>query len=535
MPANRAGGGLVRPGFVWLVLSMLLATALLLATSSPAMAHATLLSTTPTGDETLERAPDRVELEFDEPVEVVDGAVRVFGPDGERVDSGRVDVDGATLSAPIDGGQRGTYTVAWRALSGDSHNLSGSFVFHVGERTGATAIDDSDDPVVAVGGAFGRFLAFAGTMALFGAALIWLLSGRDLLAEDRLRLLAAGGAVAGTLGCGLVLLARAAESAGKPLFGAVSLVPDLVVDTRTGRLSAARGGLLALAALGASSRSMWRRAPWLFLILATGAMALTALAGHAWTAERQLVALSADLGHQVAAAIWIGGLLAVIVALRVTASRSELARRFSAAALVGAVVVAVTGTISGIINVGSWDALTTTGYGQLVLAKIAGFIILVTFGWLNRRYLLPIVERAAKPLLRSMRWELLVAVAVLVVTTMLVDEPPGRTSVDQPFSSSVTADQTTVQISVTPARTGVNDVHLYFFDAATGVNLPVDAVEMTAATADLPPRRLDVIPVTASHVSALSVSFPSPGEWTIGVTFVSAGTSTTTSFEVPIR
>src|SRR3546814_20875572 len=89
------------------------------------MAHATLLSTVPTGDELLASVPDAVELRFDEPVEVLDGAVRVFGPDGERVDLARVEVDGPALSAPIDAAQRGTYTVAWRVLCGDSHNLSG--------------------------------------------------------------------------------------------------------------------------------------------------------------------------------------------------------------------------------------------------------------------------------------------------------------------------------------------------------------------------------------------------------------------------
>ena len=511
MPAP-AGGGLVRRGLAWAVVATLTTAALLMATARPAMAHATLLSTTPTADELLSRGPDDVELVFDEPVEVVDGAVRVFGPSGERVDRGQVEIDDTTLRAPIDSDAQGTYTVAWRVLSGDSHNLEGSFVFHVGTKTGAIDIADADDPPTEVAGTLGRLLAIAGTLLLFGAGFMRLLNGPEQAVADRLRLLAMGGAGTGVFGTVLILVARAAESSGRPLLEAISLVPDLATDTRTGRLSAARGLILALGLIAAAHRPTWSRAPWLAIATATIAMALTSSSGHAWTADQRLVALGADLGHQVAVGIWVGGAVGLLVALRATAARSRLARRFSAAALVSAVVVAVTGTVSAFIQLGSWDALTSTGYGQLVAVKVAGFVILVTFGWMNRRHLVPIVERAASPLLRSLRWEVLVAVGVLAVTAVLVDQPPGRTSVDQPYNASVTVEGATVQLTVTPARTGPNDMHLYFYDASTGEALAVDAVEVMAATAELPPRRLDVIPVTASHVSVLGVSFTAPGE-----------------------
>ena len=247
MPAAPAGGhGLVRRGFVWTVVVSLTTAALLVATARPAMAHATLLSTAPTGDEFLTRGPEQVELRFDEPVEVVAGAVRVFGPDGDRVDQGQVDVNGTTLKAPIDATMPGTYTVAWRVLSGDSHNLEGSFVFHVGTRTGASDIDDTLDPLTSGLGTLGRLLAFAGTLLLFGAGIMRLLNGAEIAVAVRLRLLAIGGAATGVVGVVLGLVARAAESSGRPLADAISLVPDLAMDTRTGRLSVARGLALAV-------------------------------------------------------------------------------------------------------------------------------------------------------------------------------------------------------------------------------------------------------------------------------------------------
>jgi copper transport protein len=148
--------------------------------ASPAGAHATLTGTTPAADELLDAPPDTVELRFDEPVETVEDAVRVFGPGGERVDGGTVEVadGGATLRAAVDGGADGTYTVAWRVTSEDSHTSSGSFVYHVGTRTGAVDVDDDGGDITTawVGGA-GRWLGFAGALAAIGAASVALLLG----------------------------------------------------------------------------------------------------------------------------------------------------------------------------------------------------------------------------------------------------------------------------------------------------------------------------------------------------------------------
>lgn len=536
MPAARAGGrGLVRRGIVWAVVVSSTTAALLTATARPAMAHATLLSTSPTGDELVARGPAQVELRFDEPVEVVEGAVRVFGPEGERVDRGRVEVDGSTVRASVDASPQGTYTVAWRVLSGDSHNLEGSFVFHVGIRTGAVELDDADDPLTSGVGTAGRLLALAGALLLFGAGFLRLLNGPEPVVAAPLRRLAMGGASVGVAGAVIVLVARAAASSGRPLAGAVSLLPDLATGTRTGRLSAARA-LVFAAGLGAVWRGpLWRKAPWAAVATAAIAMVLVAASGHAWTADQRWVALVADVGHQAAAGVWVGGAVALLVALRATAQRSRLARRFSSAALLGAIAVAATGTVSALIHLGSWEALTSTGYGQLVAVKAAGFAVLVTFGWLNRRHLVPIVERAATPLLRSVRWEVLIAAGVLIVTAVLVDQPPGRASVARPFSGTVSVEGATAQVTVSPARTGANDVHLYFYDEATAEALPVDAVEISASTLGLPPRRFDVIPVTANHVSVLGASFPSPGAWTLEVVLVRAGAPTTMTIELPIR
>ena len=507
----------------------------IVVSAGPASAHATLIATVPAGDELLDDVPATVQLQFDEPVDVVDGGVRVFGPDGGRVDQGRVEVEGSTLVVPIDAAGEGTYTVAWRALSEDNHNLESSFVFHVGTRTGAAEIAALDDRLGDAVGTVGRLLALGGMLALFGAAVVRLLDGADAAVVARLRSLAVAAGAVGAIGTVLVLAGSAAATSGRPVLEAVRFIPDLATDTRTGQLVAARGLVLAVAAIAALAPRAWRGGAWAFLAAAAAAMGLLASSGHAWTADQRGLALASDLGHQVAAGTWVGGAVALLVALRVTSAPSRLAHRFSTAALVGAVVVAATGTASALINTGSWEALTSTDYGRLLIGKAIGFAILVTFGWMNRRHLVPLVERTAAPLLRSLRWEVVAAVGVLALTAVLIDQPPGRTAVDRPFNDYETSGELMVQLTVQPARTGTNDMHLYFYDAASGAQLPVDAVEVRAGTESIPPRRLDVVPVTASHASALGASLAAPGTWTVDATVVRAGTPTTVTFEVPVR
>ncbi|MFD0636712.1 copper resistance protein CopC [Catenulispora yoronensis] len=125
-----------------LILPILIISLLLLAAPG-AFAHATVVTTSPTDGQLLASTPHQVSVTFDEPVELQFGALRVFAPNGTRVDTGSPDhpaghadqvaVGLEAASAP------GTYTVAWRVVSADSHPVQGAFTFSVGAAS-ATAL-----------------------------------------------------------------------------------------------------------------------------------------------------------------------------------------------------------------------------------------------------------------------------------------------------------------------------------------------------------------------------------------------------------
>ena len=56
-------------------------------------------------------------------------------------------------------------------------------------------------------------------------------------------------------------------------------------------------------------------------------------------------------------------------------------------------VVAVTGVIAGLAEVGGLGEFGSTGYGRVLLAKLAGLLVLVGFGWWHRRRWVPAAGR----------------------------------------------------------------------------------------------------------------------------------------------
>ena len=111
----------------------LLAVALLaLALPAAASAHATLVKTAPAYGKRIERSPAFVRLYFDQSVDVLPNAIRVYDAKG-RLLSGQTlaSADKRTIDAPVSRLPRGGYTVRWRAVSADGHVVSGVFTFGV--------------------------------------------------------------------------------------------------------------------------------------------------------------------------------------------------------------------------------------------------------------------------------------------------------------------------------------------------------------------------------------------------------------------
>ncbi len=113
--------------------------------------------------------------------------------------------------------------------------------------------------------------------------------------------------------------------------------------------------------------------------------------------------------HVVAAALWVGGLAVVLVlAARQRALLDAVLPRFSRLAAWCLAAVTLTGLLTAVIRLGTWDAVLGTRYGVLVIAKIVCLVLLGALGGLARR-------RLATGRTPVLRWAG-VEVAVMAVT-----------------------------------------------------------------------------------------------------------------------
>jgi copper transport protein len=116
------------------------------------------------------------------------------------------------------------------------------------------------------------------------------------------------------------------------------------------------------------------------VVLSTVALLVTwSLAGHAAGGMQPPLAVSADLLHLFAMALWLGGLAMLNVSLRAADRVADLAAvlpRFSQVAFSCVVVLVLSGSYQAWREDGSIAALTGTTFGKLLLVKIAGVIVL---------------------------------------------------------------------------------------------------------------------------------------------------------------
>jgi copper transport protein len=508
------------------VLGLAAATLLALAAPQVALAHATLTKTTPPDGAVLKRSPARVVLRFDEAVSAPFGAVRVIDGRGNRLDAGATSrPDDRTIAVALpDDLPRGTYTIAWHVISADTHPVHGAFAFSVGAvDPNAAAVaeqalaGDATPRSTQIGFGVVRFLRFAFVLLAAGGAFIVALARLD---RGRGVVAAAGLALVPVAVLGLVY--QGATAGGFSLADAAH--PDVVrtvADTRFGvvwLLQAALGVVLAALVL-------LRRPPEAVVVGVVLAAATTA-ASHASTAGP--VAFVADAVHVIAASAWVGGLAIVAYAVATARGRrwelaADVVPRFSRVALVAVAVLVVAGSLNGFLEVRSWHALWTTTYGTLLWVKIALLVPLLALGAVNNRLSVPQL-RAGRPQGRrrfalAAAAELCLFVVVLSVTAALVEQPPAKAQTAAgPYSTSAKLGPYELNLTVDPARTGKNEIHVYVL-TKTGRQTAVDELSLyaTLPSAGIGPFQFVAAPAGVGHYISPAADLPVPGTWRLRV------------------
>ena len=385
---------------------------LLVGTPGVAEAHAQLESSSPSQGAVLLVPPRQVILNFGEPVEIDFGSLRVIGPSGARVDTGGTHHPGNDshgVAVGLRSLSEGTYVVAWRVISADSHPVHGAFVFSVGTARGAaranalaTSIaNQSGNATVGVVYWLIRTAAFVGLLFLVGPALLVALVWREGGRSRRVgRLLWSSWwlLVVATL-FGIAIQGIYASALPLTDIYQLSLIGD-VFHTKFGEVELLRLVLLAAmipvllglqGRLGRSSQQWaWMRPA--LCVLGLALLATPGLAGHAGNEGSPALGLGLDIAHLGAAAAWLGGLALLGTFLVPGTDRDSLpsdpirlSLRVSSVAFFAVVLVVTTGVVQSIRQVGSVYALFHTVYGRTLLVKIALVVVMIGLGAVSRR------------------------------------------------------------------------------------------------------------------------------------------------------
>ncbi|MCW8215146.1 copper resistance CopC/CopD family protein [Streptomyces griseolus] len=391
---------------------------MVLAGASPASAHAALTGSDPQDGAVVATAPEEVALTFSEQIAVSDDSIRVLDPSGERADTGapRELTDGGPVRYGValhSGLPDGTYTVAWQAVSADSHPVSGAFTFSIGAPSDTTvALPSNEAGGGLVGTLYGiaRYAAYAGFILLAGGSAFVLACWRRGAGERPLQRLVVRGWITLTAATLVMLLLRNPYTGSGKLADAFDLDGlQAVLDTKPGAALVSRLLLLGASALfvavlfGAyAKREDEKEKQDLTFgltvggaVLAIGIAGTWALAEHASTGLQPGIAMPVDVAHLLAVAAWLGGLAALLVALyRTPHITADAVRRFSRVAFGSVVVLAATGLYQSWRQVGSWSALTGTWYGQLLLVKVGLVAAILAVAWFSRRWTGRLVDTA---------------------------------------------------------------------------------------------------------------------------------------------
>jgi putative copper resistance protein D len=203
--------------------------------------------------------------------------------------------------------------------------------------------------------------------------------------------------------------------------------------TSFGVASAARVALAVITGLLALrlARHHGGRVAWAAFAAAAGLLvASSASISHAMArldARATLVAL--DAAHQLAAAVWVGGLVHLGRALRAAGALAPDRRalqRFSSLAIAAVATLIAAGLTLSVVYVGDVRALLETAYGVMVLTKATLLLAILTLGFASYRLVRRAVVRAGDlRLMRFVEAETGLAITVLFAAASLTSLPPA--------------------------------------------------------------------------------------------------------------
>ena len=470
-----------------------------LALPAAAWAHAALLRTVPEASRTINAAPREVRLTYSEPVEPRFAIVSVTDAAGKQVTSGDpAAAPGSpdTLVTPLERVPEGWYLVFWRVISADGHPVRGAFTFAVGPNPGPPPqfrVPSLSETATTTRLLVSRWVVFLAVLSALGLFVLRALIARPVARAVRgtsLRSLNVAFLVA--LAVSLVaipvyVVIATAEFTLRSVWDLGAIVP-VARDSGFGRdfldleLVVALFGVAAGAALFVDRPEREQRSVAELLALPSALAAglacllLPALAGHAGQKSPRGLALPLDVLHLGAVAVWLGGLIGIVVLWLSVGRKGRSAvlayvvPRFSAVAFCSVLLLIATGIGQSLLELPTLASLWQTSYGQALLWKIGLLAAALVLAGVNLARTKPRLAAgdASAPLLlrRLVQGEIVFVAAALFAAAVLSSLAPPSSALANvqdvaarvgpgPVAETVSKSPYKVYVRVAPNRAAV--------------------------------------------------------------------------------
>jgi copper resistance protein D len=300
------------------------------------------------------------------------------------------------------------------------------------------------------------------------------------------------------LGARVVMISAVALATTQALY--LGLNTKILADSLGAGLSEIAGanffiaGVVTIAAAVAIAyllRSGRARPGNLTVLLSLVVLACGVFASHAFSRmEDRVLLVACTAVHQGAAAVWIGGLPQLWIALRATGtdSSSGAARRFSTLALISVAALLASGVAMTLRYIDSPSAMYGTTYGVMLAAKILFFLVLIAIGAMNRKLVRSVDH--ARPRLRLrhlLEAEIGIGITAILAAASLTSQPPAADlRFDRTTSGEIWARMKPVWPRFnSPKLTEVTPSALQAIKRAAQAGLPLPSIHVPNAAADI--------------------------------------------------
>ncbi|MCQ6280782.1 copper resistance protein CopC [Bacillus sp. EB600] len=522
-------------------LLMVVLSLLLFSFPSFTYAHAYIIKSTPSENETLRHSPQKVSIQFDETIQPAFHSIQVFNSKGNQVDQKNGHIDPINSSI-IECGLKqnlpnGTYQIQWKVVSSDGHPVEGVIPFQIGNgnknQDGSTVNQESKGYTPHLDLIIIRWLQYVSNACFVGILFIYLFVlpkefAQDTMVKNILRRLIKYSFVFLCLSI-IVSLPLQATIESTSSWGTafnIEILRNMLLNTSFGKVWIIQMDSLLflfmttyLLSVHRFNKPIW---VWISLVLGIGLLLTKSFTSHAASSGNPILTIGMDFLHLLSASIWIGSLI-VFVALspirrKIDSKNHYMAmiKRFSKWGIITVLILTITGVLSSFFSIPNFRSLVYTDYGKVLSGKIILLFIMMIFATINFQ---KGKRNSEKGLTMSLWGELTTGIIVLILAVILTNLPTAMASPGPVNKTKTLKNGNSVILHVTPNIIGKNTFEVLLKNRNGQATKDIEQITLTFTSLEMTMSddTITLSKIRSGKYKATGMDFNMAGRWNVHV------------------